>query len=103
MKRIFNTIEKLTNHPIYQLLVSISLITVSIYDSVKVILRDVSSLHMRKEHFIILVGVLMLINAINSLFKGVKGMRKSVETLEERRIREEQEALEASKKQNKAT
>lgn len=42
MKRIFNTIEKLTNHPIYQLLVSISLITVSIYDSVKVILRDVS-------------------------------------------------------------
>lgn len=30
-------------------------------------------------------------------------MRKSVETLEERRIREEQEALEASKKQNKAT
>lgn len=101
MKRIFNAIEKLTNHPIYQLLVSISLITVSIYDSIKVILRDVTSLHMRKEHFIILVGILMLINAINSLLKGVKGMRKSVETLEERHAREEQDALEAAKKQNK--
>jgi len=88
-KKVLHDIDWLTNNPIYQLLVSIALVGVSIYDSVKVILQDVGSLHLKKEHFVILIGVLMLINSINNLFKGVKKLDKSVETLEEKVTREE--------------
>ncbi|HAS47655.1 MAG TPA: hypothetical protein DCS93_44670 [Microscillaceae bacterium] len=87
-KKILHDIDWLTNNPIYQLLVSIALVGVSIYDSVKVIIQDVGSLHFKKEHFVILIGVLMLINSINNLFKGVKKLDKSVETLEEERERQ---------------
>ena len=83
LKKFLHGIDRLTGNVIYQLLVSISLVIVSIYDSIKVIMKDVFSLHIKKEHFIIFVGLLMLINAINNLFKGVKNLHKSVETLEE--------------------
>ncbi|OJJ17554.1 hypothetical protein BKI52_27210 [marine bacterium AO1-C] len=89
-KKVLHGIDWLTNNPIYQLLVSLALVGVSIYDSIKVIIQDVTSLHFKKEHFIILVGILMLINSINNLFKGVKNLDKSVETIEE----EEKEARE---------
>ena len=90
-KRILHDIDWLTNNPIYQLFVSIALVGVSVYDSVKVIIQDVGSLHFKKEHFVILIGVLMLINSINNLFKGVKKLDQSVEILEETAVKEERE------------
>lgn len=79
MKKILSGINQLTNHPIYQLVVSVSLIVVSFYDMVHVVIKDFVSLKWHKEHFIILVGLLMLINALNTLLKGVKGIEKAVE------------------------
>jgi hypothetical protein len=59
--------------------VSVSLIVVSFYDMAHVVIKDFVSLKWHKEHFIILVGLLMLINALNTLLKGVKGIEKAVE------------------------
>ncbi|EAY30511.1 hypothetical protein [Microscilla marina] len=83
MKKILNGIDQLINHPIYQLTVSISLIAVSIYDMVHVVVKDFIHLRLHKDHFIILIGVLMLINALNTLFKGIRGIEKDIEEEEE--------------------
>lgn len=90
MKKVLNGIDRLTNHPIYQLVVSLSLIGVSFYDMAHVILSDFIHLKFRKEHLIILVGLLMFINSINTLFKGVKGIEKAV-------VEEEEQATTSAK------
>lgn len=79
MNKILSGINRLTNHPVYQLVVSISLIVVSFYDMAQVIIKDFVCLRWHKEHFIILVGVLMLINALSMLVKGVKGIEEVIE------------------------
>lgn len=59
MKKVLNGIVRLTNLPIYQLVVSLSLIGVSFYNMTHVILSDFIHFKFRKEHLIILIGLLI--------------------------------------------
>lgn len=90
MKKLFYKLStftnKVTSNPWYNLVVSISLIVVSIYDSWKVILMDIIHFSMQKDHWVMFVGLFMFIHAISNLIKGFMNAEKTIEKVESKKL-----------------
>lgn len=97
MKKLFYKIStftnKVTSNPWYNLVVSISLIVVSIYDSWKVILADIINFSVHKDHWVLFVGLFMLIHAISNLIKGFTNAEKTIEKVESERLKTYEESF----------
>lgn len=87
LKSFFGSIahftNKVTSNPWYNLIVSLSLVVVSVYDSWKVIIKDITEFSAKKEHWVMLIGFFMLIHAISNLIKGVKQTRSHLKEVED--------------------